>query len=541
MKEITRIHIAKVPYSIELDAKKELETYLKTLEAYSEDAEILTDIEIRITEILADRSVRKDDIISKDDVAALKQQLGEPREFMSEGDMAVGTENDEKMSSDAARKLYRNTDNAVLGGVLSGMGAFFGVNPVWIRLIFIILALGSFGGALLVYAVLWVVVPPAKTAADKLQMVGRAVTITSIRELNENDATKKERGEMSGSRRFLTATLGVIAAIAAAVSAGVTATGVATVSFGEYGYAIREGEGAGFFLTAFILAIVSGVLLTALFIIAAYAAFAQKMTRRVWISMIVVSVVGLAAFGTAVGLAQNGSLRTSSMIKANTHETVLGMPANSSQVTALAVAASGAHVQYIVSSEPPKTVVRTISKDDKAAQKVTLALAGKTLEVSGTNDPSAVCNVFWCDGPYITVYGPALEQIDAATQKTTIEYRAVTQQKLTINTAERADVSIASGTIESLTVNAKEHSEVNGTKATIAQLAATLKNNVQIEFATLKSLEVNDSGSCAANGTSSMELFAVSSGSMMINGAVKEAKSIEEGCLKITVEGNEDL
>ena len=78
MKEITRIHIAKISYDIEIEAKKELEAYLRTLESFSGDTDIVDDVEIRITEILAERGIQKDSVIGKADIEALKAQLGEP-------------------------------------------------------------------------------------------------------------------------------------------------------------------------------------------------------------------------------------------------------------------------------------------------------------------------------------------------------------------------------------------------------------------------------------------------------------------------------
>src|SRR5690606_28445550 len=128
---------------------------LKSLEAYSADTEIMTDVEIRITEILAERGVQKNGVIAEADVTALKEQLGEPREFMGEGDMAMGNEAAEVASAEPGRKLFRDTDRAVLGGVLAGLAAFTKIDVIWIRLIFIVIALASFGTALLVYVVLW--------------------------------------------------------------------------------------------------------------------------------------------------------------------------------------------------------------------------------------------------------------------------------------------------------------------------------------------------------------------------------------------------
>lgn len=145
MKEITRIHIAKISYDIEIFAKKDLEHYLHTLESYGSDDEIINDIEIRMTELLEERGIKKDGVITKKDVDALREQLGEPSEIMGEGDVALG----ESAIESSAKKLFRDTDSPVLGGVLSGIAYFFGISPVWTRILFIILALASFGTAFL--------------------------------------------------------------------------------------------------------------------------------------------------------------------------------------------------------------------------------------------------------------------------------------------------------------------------------------------------------------------------------------------------------
>jgi len=311
MKEIIRIHIAKVPYNIELDAKKMLEVYLKTLEAYSEDAEIINDIEIRITEILGERNIAKEGTISLNDVKALKEQLGEPREFMNESDTEF---DDKEMSSDAKRKLFRNTDSAILGGVLSGIAAFFSVNALWIRLLFMVIAFVSFGSVFLVYIVLWIVVPPAKTAADKLQMAGRPVTISSIREISENEASARGEKKMSAARGILLTIVGIGAVLSAVGSLVMTIMITIAFSVGEYAYVIRDGDGAPFFLTAFILAVSAGLLLAVFMILVAFAAFTRKLKRRVWISMAIVTTIGIACFGTALGFAQYASLKTNTMI-----------------------------------------------------------------------------------------------------------------------------------------------------------------------------------------------------------------------------------
>ena len=78
MKEITRIHLAKTAYDIEVTAKKQLEKYITSLESYTQDADVLADVEIRMTELLAERKVQPGGVIAADDVAAIRAQLGEP-------------------------------------------------------------------------------------------------------------------------------------------------------------------------------------------------------------------------------------------------------------------------------------------------------------------------------------------------------------------------------------------------------------------------------------------------------------------------------
>ena len=541
MQEITRIHIAKTPYDIEIAAKKELESYLKTLEAYSDDTDIIDDVEIRITEILAERGIKKDGVVSKSDVKALKQQLGEPREFMGEGDITIGRDNEDALSTIGNRKLYRNTDSAVLGGVLSGIAAFFNVNPLWIRLLFIVIAIISFGAAILVYAVLWIAVPPAKSAADKLQMTGREVTLTSIRALNENEATKTVARRGEGARRVTTTILGVFSVFAALGAAALTTTGIVAIVVRHEEF-FSDNTGSGFFIAAFVLAIVSGVLLTTLFTLLTYAAFTQKMTRRVLISSCVVVVLGLATFGTAVGLGQYGSLRYDSVVKNNTRETVIELPAGSKSATALNLEIQGIDLQYIVDPTKSSAVMRSVVMNGKKSPKASATLEGGTLKITAEKVPSDVCSAFWCDMPYQTIimYGPALEGITVG-QKSSIEYRAGQQAQLMVVAKEGADVSIAEGsTIDTLAVTASGNAEVVGAKATVMHLKASVKESASLEFGTVESLALDDQKSCPANARSHIEIWKISSNIVTLNGEAHAAKSIDMNCTKLQIESEDE-
>mgnify|MGYP001009623829 FL=1 len=109
MKEITRIHLAKTAFSVEIDAKKSLEKYLNSIQKNMHaDAEAMKEIEARMVEILAERGVMKEGIISDDDVLAIKTQMGEPRDFSDDSEDSTDelTDNNEKPE----KQLMRDTD-----------------------------------------------------------------------------------------------------------------------------------------------------------------------------------------------------------------------------------------------------------------------------------------------------------------------------------------------------------------------------------------------------------------------------------------------
>jgi phage shock protein PspC (stress-responsive transcriptional regulator)/uncharacterized Zn-binding protein involved in type VI secretion len=537
MKEITRIHIAKVTYEAELEAKKELEIYLKSLEAYSEDADILDDIEVRMTEILSERGVKKGGVVTHKDVTALRKQLGEPHEFMGDGDIAVGPEDEGQLNVETSRKLFRDVDHAVVGGVLSGIAAFFKVSPALVRILFIIIAFASFGTALLVYIVLWIAVPPAKTAADKLQMNGQPVTLSSIRKLNESEARSLRVADRQ-SKRVLLTLLGVFNVLGALGAIFVTLFITGVVIFGQSNHYIQMNDGSGFFIAAFVLAVVSGLLLTILFILGAYASFAMRATKRVIISMSVIVVVGLLSFGTALGLAQYGSLRYGNAIKANMHEEQLPLPAGTEAMNSLTVDAPNTQVQYVVSNEAPRVVARTINGKAESIKDITLSLEGATLKLTGVKKLHADCSVFWCEGPFITIYGPALKQLTAE-KKTDVDYAGETQDRLEVTTKEGAEVAISKGMIKTLAFTALAGSAVEAGGASIMDVEANLTGISNVELGTVTNVTLVGPTSCPADGTASMEIAGVTS-SMIVNGQHVPIKGFANGCMNISIESSED-
>lgn len=534
MKEVTRIHIAKVSYDAELEAKKELESYLKALEAYSEDGDILDDVEVRMTEILLERGVKKGGVITHKDIVALKEQLGEPRDFMGDGDIAVGPDEESQMSAEASRKLFRDTDHAVLGGVLSGVAAFFKVSPALVRILFIIVALASFGTALLVYVVLWIAVPPAKTTADKLQMNGEAVTLSSIRKLNESEAGKASSKE---SRKVLLALFGIFSVLGAIGSLAVTIFSVWWIMGYGYSSQIEMNDGAGFIIAAFVLMVASGLLLTILFSLAAYASFTTRLAKRVGVSMAIVTILGIVTFGTALGLGQYASLRYGNAIEANIKEEALVLPTGVEKIDGLVVDAPGAQVTYVVSSEMPHASFRVMPANSH--KKIEAKLEGSTLRLSASNMKEDSCGVFWCEGPFVTIYGPALQNITTE-KKSDVEYQANNQKQLLVTSKESSDVTVSKGVIELLTIQAKSGSEVAAGAATITKADADVENGVNVELGTVTELSIRVPKSCPNDNKSHVELGGISSASFMLNGEQTKVASLANGCLRFELLSEEE-
>ena len=195
MKEITRIHLAKTPFSAEIDAKKSLEKYLNLVQKNMHaEPEAMQEIEARMVELLAERGVAKDGVIGNDDVLAVQKQMGEPRDFSDDASEAIDDIEDKDIDDKPAKQLMRDPDNAIIGGVCAGVAAYFNINPLWVRLIAIISPFMTFGTAVLIYVVMWLSMPPARTASDKLRMRGEPVTLASLKKAAVDEASAMTDG-----------------------------------------------------------------------------------------------------------------------------------------------------------------------------------------------------------------------------------------------------------------------------------------------------------------------------------------------------------
>lgn len=179
MKKTFTINISGSLFHIEEDAYEKLQEYIQKLKVHfgsnPEGREIISDIEGRISELFIERTKGDNKVITLELVQEVISIMGTPEDFMDQQDDMeyTGTVTSRK------RRLYRSPDSRVIAGVCGGLGAYFKMDPVWVRIIFILLLFVN-GIGLLAYLILWVAVPRARTTTQKLEMKGEEVTITNI-------------------------------------------------------------------------------------------------------------------------------------------------------------------------------------------------------------------------------------------------------------------------------------------------------------------------------------------------------------------------
>lgn len=195
MNKTTDIHLAKTLFSLDETAYKKLKNYLDQLELLFNKTDgakdILEDIEARIAELFTERKADERSVIAIEDVEEVILTLGKPEDLIDDENEETATDPLEP------KKLFRDPDDRFLGGVSGGLGHYFGIDSVWIRLVFLILFFSSIGGVLLVYVLLWILIPEAKTTADKLKMKGEPVNVSNIKkkikeELEQVSTTVKD-------------------------------------------------------------------------------------------------------------------------------------------------------------------------------------------------------------------------------------------------------------------------------------------------------------------------------------------------------------
>lgn len=298
MKKNISINISGIIFHIEEDGYEILRKYLDSINAYfasfEDNSEILADIESRIAELFLSKLSEGKQVITRDDVNSLINTMGSVSDFKAAeeqsntGGELAGAISESKSSSSqgsASKKLYRDQKRKILGGVCAGLAHYFNIDPVWPRLLFALLVLGSYGGliliyiillillpasaeleeegdvkkmfrdsekkviggvasgvasffgidltlvrilfvvfaivggiGLLVYIILWIALPEAKTITEKMQMQGEPVTLSGIESSVKKGLNEKESEEESLLARIILFPFRLIAAVLNAIA-----------------------------------------------------------------------------------------------------------------------------------------------------------------------------------------------------------------------------------------------------------------------------------------------------------------------------------
>jgi len=183
MNDIKNINLGGYPFAIDLEAYHALEDYLETIEDHFSRSqgrsEIVSDIESRIAEIFKDRP-KNLEVVTMKDVHGAIAIMGTPEEFGATSYDSEDYDDIPKSEWVFGRKLMRDPDDQIVGGVCSGTAAYFGIeDPIWVRLIMAGLIFGM-GVGVGLYIVMWAIMPEAKSASDRLAMRGEDINIENI-------------------------------------------------------------------------------------------------------------------------------------------------------------------------------------------------------------------------------------------------------------------------------------------------------------------------------------------------------------------------
>jgi len=240
MKNVIKISISGLAFTLEEDGYVLLDRYLGQLRKYyskqQNGMEVVEGIEERIAELLRERMSTPEEVVSKELVQEVMAIMGKPEDIEEIDSQGDGSEREQESSkgepyykganwgAKTKRKLYRNIEDKVLGGVCSGIAAYFNMEPLLLRVIFVVLALFSsigfgflrfwswhnfgphFGGGsgwvILAYIILWIVIPAAKTVAQKCEMRGERPDFSGIQDRVKRGAEYIERNVRNASQHI---------------------------------------------------------------------------------------------------------------------------------------------------------------------------------------------------------------------------------------------------------------------------------------------------------------------------------------------------
>ena len=213
MKKTLTVNLGGTVYHIDEDAYVLLDNYLNNLRYhFRKEAgadEIVRDMETRISELFNEYIREGIQVITIEQVEAVIARMGKPEELSADEEDEKTEQKAEEPAQRAVKRLFRNPDDRILGGVLSGLAAYFGWDTTPLRILllvagFILLSFGGFFPLILAYIILWIIVPQARTATEKLQMRGEPINMENIgKTVTDGFERESEKGRSAAPRSLL--------------------------------------------------------------------------------------------------------------------------------------------------------------------------------------------------------------------------------------------------------------------------------------------------------------------------------------------------
>lgn len=243
IKKTFNINLAGRAFVIDDDAYTLASDYLDTIEHLVRDTderrELCRDIEDRMAELLAGMlEERHASIVTIEMVEAVIKRIGQPDDFIEtdrEETTSTPQNREETAESTPAaeanaqaaprgessgpvpppfdnfghrtrKRLYRDPRNAVFGGVCSGIANWLGTDPIWVRLLFVVLAVistVSFSTVCFIYILLWIIIPPAETPLQRMEMFGQETTLSNIGKSVTGNGDPADGGYPANGNRFI--------------------------------------------------------------------------------------------------------------------------------------------------------------------------------------------------------------------------------------------------------------------------------------------------------------------------------------------------
>jgi len=200
MNKTVTINLSGIVFHIDENAYEVLRRYLENLKSHFATTqgrdEIIADIEGRMAEMFSEKVSTSRNVITMTDVQEVMDVMGRPEQVAGEEGQTSSTTSEGTTYYETMKKrFFRNPDDKILGGVCSGISAYFDIDPIWMRLAFALSIIFA-GTGVFIYIILWIIIPEAKTAAEKLQMRGERVTISNIQKsVQEEMEQLKKRGQ----------------------------------------------------------------------------------------------------------------------------------------------------------------------------------------------------------------------------------------------------------------------------------------------------------------------------------------------------------